>query len=339
MPRRFLTVVALCLLLLFTAGCSPKTQGTAGDAAREDQVLVYASIYPVYDFTKKIGGEKVQVRQIMPAGTDPHHFEPSAKVLADLSKADILIYNGAGMEPWIEKAIQALAGSGVMVVDTSKEIELLSFSDHEEAEGQEGEVHHGEEQQAREGDANQAEHHDEDGHRHDVDPHVWLNPLNVKLQGKAILEALVKADPRNESSYSRNYQQLCQDLDLLHQEYAAGLSKCTRKEIVVAHEAFGYLAKEFGLVQIPIRGLMAEAEPSPTKIKEIVDLSKTHKITHIFFESMVNPKVSEVIAAEIGAVTLELNPLDNLSQEEIDGGQEYFSVMRKNLENLTKALE
>ncbi|WP_227762167.1 metal ABC transporter substrate-binding protein [Zhaonella formicivorans] len=322
-------VLLIFFITLLTAGCTQKSVDTDSEKiAQRNKPVIYTTIYPIYDFTKKIGGSRVEVIQIIPPGVEPHHFELSAKTLAELSKAAVLIYNGAGMEPWIDKIKQALDGSQVMMVDTSSKVNLIAFKENHEEQHEE-EEHEGKIHRV---DGSEGE------HRHDIDPHIWLSPLNAKIQGQAILEALQKADPANADYFLANYEQFARELDELHAEFTTVLNKTKKREIVVAHEALGYLAREYGLVQIPIRGLTAEAEPSPAKIKEIIELAKNHNITYIFFETMVDPKVSQIIAAEIGAGTLQINTLDNITQGQLADGEDYFSLMRQNLDNLKKAL-
>lgn len=304
-------VLALFILFaLFTAGCAPGQTKLSQETAGQDKLVVYTTIYPLYDFTKKIGGDLVEVIQIMPVGTDPHHFEPSAKMLAQLSKAPLVICNGAGMEPWLEKARPILEENQVLVVDTSTNVELLTLEDED------------------------CDHH----HHHGVDPHIWLSPRNAILQGQAILDALMKLDPDNSPYYEENYSQFVAELKNLDEEYQTTLSQVKSKEIIVAHEALGYLARDYRLVQIPLRGLSAEAEPSPAKLREIVQLAKAHGITHVFVEAMMDPKVSQIIAEEIGAQLLEIHTLGNITQKQLAAGEDYFSLMRQNLANLKLAL-
>jgi zinc transport system substrate-binding protein len=296
-------------------GCGKEEEAGATKLdQKNDKLIVYTTIYPLYDFAQKIGGEFIQVHQIIPPGSEAHHFEPSAKLLATLSQADILIFNGADMEPWITKVKGALEKSQLHFVNSSQNVTLLKTI---EEQSHENEDHH---------------------ENHAVDPHIWLSPFNAKLQCQAICDAFVEKDYVHAGYYKENYGQLVEQLNQLDAEYRYALGKCTKKELIVSHNSFGYLARDYGLIQIPIRGLAAEAEPTPGKIKEIIALAKEHDIRYIFYESLIDPKVSRVIAEEAGLKTLELNPLGNLSLKELERGEDYFSVMRANLANLKIAL-
>jgi len=316
---RTVAFILFCLLFLL-AGCTAQDRTDAvQDKTETEKLKVYATIYPVYDFTKKIGGEFIQLAQIIPPGADAHNFEPSAKLLSELTQADLIIYNGANMEPWIPKVITALGNDEGKFVNTSEEIALLEWAGEGEDDNQEETGDH--------------------AHEHfGVDPHVWLNPLNAISQSKAIYQALSKKDPAHAVYYQSNYDNLVTELEKLDQEYRETLQNTVHKEFIVAHASFGYLAKEYGLTQIPIRGLTAEGEPSPTKLKQVISLAQEHGLKYIFYEPLLDPQASEVIAEELGVQTLELNPLGNLTEEQIEQGEDYFSVMRQNLANLKIAL-
>lgn len=170
------------------------------------------------------------------------------------------------------------------------------------------------------------------------DPHVWLNPLNAKKQMEAIKDGLVKVDPSNSRFYQDNYDFYAKKLDELDKAYKEAVNEFTRKEIVVSHEAFGYLCNAYGLTQIAIEGISSESEPTPAKMAQIIKFVKENDVKVIFFEELASPKVAEAIARETGAKTDLLNPLEGLSEENLKAGKDYFLVMEENLEVLKKAL-
>lgn len=323
---RYLVNLLLTFALLITilAGCSNQGQEQR-QAGVVKKLQVYTTIFPVYDFTVNIGGEKVEVKKLVPPGVEPHEWEPSPRDVVGLGSSDIFIYNGVGMEPWVEKFLNSVNKPELLVVDASKEVELLA---------QLGGHSHG--------------HSHSHSHSHNAssggkvveskDPHIWLDPLNAKIMVDNIKDALSKADPANNIYYETNANRYKEELDLLHQEYLAALENAPNKVFVTSHDAFGYLAHRYNLKQISIRGVSPEVEPTPGKVAEIIKIVRNNKISYIFFETLVSPKVSEVIAKETGAEILPLNPLDGLSQNEIDAGKNYLSVMRDNLANLKIAL-
>ena len=186
--------------------------------------------------------------------------------------------------------------------------------------------------------------HEEEGEEEDeehgaFDPHVWLDPMFAKKEMENIKDALVKADPENQAYYEANYETYAQKFDELDQTYKETLSPLPGKSVVVAHEAFGYLCSAYGLTQMGIEGLTPDSEPDPARMALVIDFVKENQVKTIFFEELVSPKVAETIAKETGAGTEVLNPLEGLTDEQLKNGDDYFSVMEKNLDVLKKALE
>jgi len=308
-------LVCLCLALP-ASGCK-----TAGQPALQDnKLIVYTSIYPVQFFAQRIGGDKVQVLNIVPSGAQPHSFEPSTRTVAELSRSKLFIYNGAGMEHYLAKLAPVLEEAGVKLVDTSTGIELLSNQEHEHETPEH---------------ADSATGHHEHG---EFDPHIWLSPKRAMQQGQNIYQALAEIDPANTAYYEDNLHKLQQELEQLDQDFQTTLGKCASRYLVTSHAAFTYLAADYSLQQIPVMGANAEAEPGPATFKDIIQFIKKHNIRYIFQDPLDNPRVSETISSETGASILPLNSLGALSAEEIAAGQDYFTVMYENLANLTKGL-
>jgi len=314
-------VLLIVMVSLLLSSCTTKTSNTT--TIDENKMMVYTSFYAMYDFAGKIGGDKINLINLIPTGTEPHDWEPSAEDIVNLEKADVFIYNGAGMEGWVEKVLESLENKDLIIIETSRDIEIIKTNEDEEHEAEE--EHESEEEQ---------------GHAHlDYDPHVWLDPMFAKKQMEAIKEGLIIADPENKEYYENNYLNNAKLLDELDEEFKDRLALFTKREIIVAHEAYGYLCKAYELKQVPIEGLNADAEPSAARMAEIIEFAKANNIKTIFFEELVSPKVAETIANEIGAQTEVLSPLEGIMEEDLSKGKDYFSVMRDNLEALVKALE
>ncbi len=316
MKKHTLFLFFIISAALLFAGCSSTQDDTLADIDAENEMLtVYTSFYPMYDFAQKIGGDKVSVVNMTPTGTEPHDWEPTAIDITNLENADIFVYNGAGLEHWVDDVLASLQNQDLIAVETSAGLSLL-----------EGEHEHEGEEEAEEEESQ-------------YDPHVWLDPMNAKLQMEAIKNALIEADPDNQAYYEANYEKYAAEIDILDQEFQDALSPLTNRDIIVAHEAFGYLCAAYDLNQIGIEGLAADSEPDAARMAEIIDFAEEQKITTIFFEELVSPKVAETIAAAIGAETAVLNPLEGLSDEQLAAGEDYFSIMRQNLQALTEALQ
>lgn len=348
--KKILNVVTFILLVILFAGCNNmQTSNTdSSDTLVDGKITVYTSFYVMYDFANKIGGDKINVINLVPTGTEPHHWEPSPSDIVNLEKANVFIYSGAGMEGWTEKVLEALENENLIVIEATHNIELLKAKEHEEdANHEESEEHeedtNHEEREELEEDANheESEEHDEDdGHNQlGYDPHVWLDPMLAKKQMENIKEGLIKADPDNKDYYENNYLNYSKLLDELDEEFKNELATYTNRDIIVAHEAYGYLCKAYNLNQVAIEGLNADSEPSPGRMSEIIRFAKENNIQTIFFEELVSPKVAETIAKEIGATTAILSPLEGIKDEDLKAGKDYFIVMRDNLQALKKALE
>ena len=307
--------ILLSVLMLFS-GCGTEQ----GAKAREDGKLsVYASFYMMYDFAQKIGGDKAHITVMVPDGTEPHDWEPAAADIAGLQDADLFIYNGAGMEHWAEDILASLNPSSLIVAEASKGIALREET-HAQAEGE-------------------PEANDEHSGIDPIDPHVWLDPNNAKKELETIKNAFVQADAQNASYYEANYKKWAGEFDALDEAFRAALSALPRKDIIVAHEAYGYLCAAYGLTQIGIEGLTPDSEPDPGRMAEIIELARLKGVTTIFFEELSSPDVANAIAVETGANTAVLSPIEGLTDEERAQGADYVSVMRKNLTALKQALQ
>ena len=333
-------------IVLFS-GCSKgaETKDVGKGAENKEGLKVYASVYPMYDFAKKIAGDKLDVEMVMPQGTEPHGWEPDTKAIKNLESADLFIYNGAGLESWTDKVIDSLSNKDLKVVEASEGVELIKSShdhededhDHEGAEenhNHEAEENHDHNHEAAENNHNHEAHeedHEHEGHHHGgMDPHVWISPKNAKIEMENIKNALAELDKENADYYESNYQKYAKMLDELDAKYSEKLSPLPNKTIVVSHEAYGYLCKDYNLTQIGIKGVNAETEPDAKKMAEIINYVKENKITTIFTEELIDPKVSKIIADETGCLVKVLSPIEGLSEEQIknneDGTGEIYIV-------------
>lgn len=337
--RRFILIIAILLMCTMFFGCSSASKEQVSE--QSDKLKIYTSIYPIYEFTRQVGGDKVQIINVVPAGSEPHEWEPTPKIVAEIVKADVLILSGTGVEPWAEKILKLIDPGKVTVVYAGHNIELIEgIGHHHEDKEPHDEKHHNHDHD-HDTSMEKGQEQKGDSHRHEIDgkdPHVWLDPLNAKIMVDNILAGLIKVDEGNRDAYLSNAETFKKGLDLLHEEYQSALASVQLREFITSHAAFGYLAKRYGLIQIPIRGLSAESEPSPANMAAVTKLAKEKEIKYIFFETLISPKVSEAIAREIQGKTLVLNPLESLTDEEIASGKNYLSVMRDNLGNLKIAL-
>lgn len=272
------------------------------------KLSVIASFYPVAEFARAVGGELVAVVTITPAGVEPHDYEPLPQQISAIYKSDIFLYNGGGVDAWATRIAPDVASRNVVVSELSKTIDVVK-----PAEGSE--------------DPNAA-----------FDPHYWLDPVLAKKEVMNIQQTFAQKDSDHADQYKKNADAYIAKLSALDQSYKNGLATCRNKTVVTSHAAFAYLAKQYGFAVIPISGLSPDEEPSAGRLAEIAKLAKQKNIKYIFFETLASPKLSETISNEIGAQTLEFNPLEGLSSEDQASGKNYLTVMTQNLTNLKTAM-
>lgn len=310
-----LTAGTLLSATLMLTGCGDSSNQGAGNGSASDKMQVVTTFYPMYEFTQKVAGDLADVSVLVPAGTEPHDWEPTAKDVARISEADVFVYNGAGFEAWVDDVLQTVNNQDLKIVEASHGAELV-----------EGHEDHGAGDHTKE-------------HTHGaVDPHIWLDPVLAQHEVQEIAAMLQTADPAHKADYQKNADAYIAELKALDTAFQNGLKDVKSQEIVTSHTAFAYLAKRYGLEQVPISGISPENEPTAVEMKDIVAFAKEHNVKTIFFETLASPKVAQAVAKEVGAETAVLNPLEGLTEEEKKSGLDYIGVMKKNLEELTKAL-
>ena len=332
--KRLLTVLFFLITTTALAACGDDEQ-SATDKAAGNTLSIYTTVYPLQYFTERIGGEYVDVASIYPAGANEHTFEPTQKDMMALADADLFFYVGLGLEGFVDKAQKTLATEHVTLVATADDI------DPEKLDISTGHVH-AEEEHGHE--ATEEEHaheatEEEEEHAHEHDSHVWLSPILSKDLAAVIKEKLTAALPEQEAVFTENYETLIAELDALHQEFEVMAAAANKKTFFVSHAAFGYIAGQYGLTQVPIAGLNSQSEPSQKELTKIVDLAKKENINYIFFEQNVSSNLTTVIQNEVGADSLILHNLSVLTAEDIKNEETYFTLMKKNIDALKTALQ
>jgi len=352
--NRILGTVVSLVAAAALAGCgaassaSSEKAGVAGSGETGEKLKVYTTLYSLEYVTKRIGSDHIEVVNMVPAGVEAHDFEPTARDMVDLAKADLFIYNGNGLELWVEKAVSNLASHHTQVLNATEGLHLENEKNHDTAGGQDA-AENGEKQaagHAAHGDAQPGEETagvSGDGHEHGHshggdDPHVWLDPMLLKAQAEAIRDALAAKDPAHAAAYEENFQKLAADLDQLDREFQEMVGQAAKREFMVSHSAFGYLANRYGLKQIAISGVDPSDEPSPSEMKKLVERVRERGISYVLLEPLASAEMAEVIAREAGVKTATLNPLEAMTEEDLQAGKDYMSIMRENLEALRLAL-
>lgn len=287
-----------------TATNSPTSSGTTPNTSTH-KIKIIASFYPVYEFVKKVGGDKVDASVLIPIGAEPHDFDPTIQQIQGVESAAMLAYSGAAMEStWINKVNPKFA------VDTSKGIHLLTSNDPQ--------IHA------------------------PTDPHIWLNPILAIQQVENIRDGLSKVDPNNAAYYDQNAQNFIGQLKSLDVSIRGNLtsSNCVKRDFIAFHNAFRYFAKQYGLNQHSIAGLTPEGEVLPQRLVQVVQLAKNLGINIIYSEDLVDPRSSHAIADEIpnGKVTV-LSPIEGINKQEQQQGIGYLQKMYQDLSALREGLQ
>ncbi len=289
--------LAVVLFLAMSLAACSGTRRARPEAG--DRMLVVASINPLADFARQIGGDRVQVETMVPPGASPHTYEPKPSQLRDLSRAKVLVLVGLGFEFWADKAISASGNPGLIVVRTSDGLEIL--------------------QQGEGGGGN---------------PHVWLDPIDAIHQVELIRDAFIRADPAGKEVYTANADEYIGRLRALDEEIRKEVSGFSTRKFIAFHPAWAYFARRYGLEQVAVIERTPGREPSPAEIAKIVQAAREAGVKAIFAEPQFSPKAAKVIAQECGAQVLFLDPVGG-----VKGRETYIELMRYNLAQMAKAMK
>ena len=304
--RQTLPLVAVATALL-AAGC-----GSTEDAPADHGLQVVAGFYPLEWAAQRVGGDRVDVSSLTPAGAEAHDLELAPQDVAAVADADLLVYLD-GFQPALDEAARNEAADTAW--DAGRAADLVPTAEEDAHEGETAEEHE--------------EHAGEDEAR---DPHFWLDPVRLASVGDALAERLAEADPDGAAGYEQNAAALRADPEALDAEIRAGLADCAVDTLVTGHEAFGYLADRYGLEVVGISGLSPSQEPDPAQLAEITALVRERGVTTVYTETLVDPAVAETVATEAGVRTAVLDPIEGLTDE--SAGSDYLEVMRANLATL-----
>jgi zinc transport system substrate-binding protein len=263
----------------------------SGTAAAGSKRSVVAAFYPVAYAVQRVGGDRVDVTNLTPAGAEPHDLELTPDQIDEILDADLVVDLGHGFQPAVEKAAEERDGPTVSLLRAGT-----------------------------------------------TDPHIWLDPVRMEGIVRTVQRELTRTDPKGGALYARNAQRFLAELATLQTRYAHGLASCERSVFVTGHEAFGYLAKRYGLRQEGVAGLSPDAEPDAKRLGQLADLVRRLGVPVVFTEDLVSPRISETLAREAGVRTETLNPLEGLTDAELHRGANYVSVMDQNLTKLRGAL-
>ena len=336
MSKRILAAACAAATALALSACS--STASSGDGSSKDGSLtVMASFYPLKYLAEKVGGEHVSVTSLTPDGAEPHDLELSPKMVDSLSSADAVIYL-AGFQSAVDEAIEQQAPKTVIDVSSAAELVEAGTDANHPSEDEEDAT---DEAQSGETEAHDHDHEGHDqadhDHHHDMsaDPHFWLDPVRMAKAATLVGDKLAEADSAHADTYKANAKALAEELTTLGDTLVTKTSTCKVKTFVTAHTAFGYLADRTGLTQVGISGLDPDSSPSPARLAEISQIAKEQGVTTIFTEALIDPKVAQTLADDLGITTAVLDPIES----QTDASKDYAATMNSNIDALTKALD
>jgi zinc transport system substrate-binding protein len=286
-------------------------QPVAGSA----KIKIVTTLFPLYEFAREVGGSNAEVSLLLPPGIEPHAYEPTPADISRINEADIFVYTGELMEPWVQRLLPGVTNQNLQIIDASQGNKLLVGR--------------------RSNEANERWEH------RDRDPHIWLDfSIDMKIVD-AVAEALIERDSAHSKDYLENADAYKAKLAALDAAYQAGLRECaTRTVFFGGHLAFGYLATKYGLKFVsPYAGFSPDAEPSAQAVAGLITEMKKMGVKHIYFEELIDPKIARVIADEAGARAELLDAAHNISADEFAQGVTFLAIMDENLKKLREGLQ
>ncbi|NPA59108.1 MAG: zinc ABC transporter substrate-binding protein [Epsilonproteobacteria bacterium] len=269
---------------------------------------VMLSTFSLYDMAKNIAKDTFEVGMILPFGVDAHSFEPTPKLMAKILDSDLVVYSGAGLEPWTHSF-----EFKSKVINMSKFVHLIKSKKHHKSSSHE---HHGA-----------------------LDPHYWLDIQNMIDAVGVLTKEFITLLPQNKELYNKNKDNYIKMLKSLDTKYKDTLSECKKDTIIVNHNAFSYLSKNYGFHVEALSGLSPDAQPDAKSIINLMQHIKEHNVSTIFFESFVSDRAMMSISKEVGVKLDVLQPIGNITADEAKQNLSYEKIMLLNLEKISTALE
>lgn len=317
--KKMLKVVSILFITtILLIGCADTTEQDSVES--EDTVHIVTSMFPMYEITKEIAGNRAEISVMVGANEDAHHYEPSARAVAAVNEADIFVYSSDEMEFWVESLLSVVENEDLIVVELGEGIDFEMHSDDDHDHDDHG--------------------HGHDGHDHgNLDPHFWLNPVSVESQLTLIVDALLAVDSEGKDLYEAEAKRFSDELLALDQAYQEAFDSATNRSFVVQHQAFGHLAHQYDLNQVAIGGLTTEIEPSPNQLAKIVELINEQQLPIIYYQSGESSTIAETIANETGTEIGVLYDLESMPAAFENADQPYLDAMKENLNQLKLSIQ
>lgn len=300
---------ALIFLILILSAHS--AQVFSDSSPTSAKIKIVTSIFPLKEFAEAVSGDRGEASLLLPPGAEVHTWQPRPSDIVRLASSDLLIYIGANLEPWLEEMLKGIPKPNFRTLETSRGLSLINRSGEKK----------------------------DSSHSRAVDPHIWLDFSYDQIIVDRIRDLLTEIEPGYAAQFARNADLYKRRLQNLDEKFRTGLQNCGQRVFILGgHEAFGYLAKRYQLDQISLYGLSPDSEPTPKQVMEVIELAKKYRMKAIYFELFVSDRLAKMVAKEIGAKILVLNPAHILSKKQLMSGVTFFDIMEENLKNLKDGL-
>jgi len=299
-------IVCMCCIAIVL-----QSQSRVPQKQKSGKIIVVTTLFPLYDIARQIGGDAVEVKLLLPPGVEAHAFNPTPQDMMTIESADIFIFTGKFMEPWVDKVLGSIANKNIVVVDASIGTKQINAASHTagETEGS-------------------------------IDPHIWLDVDNMNTMVDSITRAVVAKDPKNSVMIEPKSLEYKAKLAGFDESMKRMIPSCASKEIIYGgHYAFGYFATRYGLLYTAAQGLAPDSEPTVQDLTALVDQIRKEKIRYVYYEELSSPKVAEVLASETGASLLLLNAGHNISKTQLSSGTTFLDILQADKQNIQIGLE
>lgn len=367
--NKFSKLLALSLVLVMCASCFYGCSSNKDEEKSSKKIKVVATIFPVYDFLREIGGDKIDLTMLMTPGAETHSYEPTPKDMKTVSNADLFAYVGGDSDEWVEKILDGNKNDKMKVItlmdcvktvaeehvegmeeehdhdhdedaDSKKDSDTDKHDEHEDKDKKDEHADEHKDEHDHEDEDKDEHDHDHDSDEPEQDEHVWTSPQNAIQIVKKLIAELSKVDPDNADYYKKNSENYIKKLKGLDKKFEDVVKNGKRKEIIFGDRfPFRYFVDRYGLkYYAAFPGCSTDTEASASTVAFLTNKVKEDQIPVIFHIELSNNKIAESIAEATGAKILQLNAVHNVTKEDFEKGETYLSLMEKNLKPLEEAL-
>ena len=330
MFKRFFSFFLIAVSAFFMTGC-----GKESELSTEDGLVVVASVFPAYDFTREIAGDCASITLLIPPGTEIHGFEPTPQDIIRIENCDVLVCNGGESEEWLEEILEGCDRELTVV----RMMDCVETVEEETREGMQAAHHaHSHEHEEEHEHGHEEEHEHE--HEKEYDEHVWSSPVNAALICEELCRVLCRTDEMNAAFYSDNCKAYVEKLDVLNNRIKETVDQAVNRTLVFADRfPVRYFVEEYGLdYYAAFPGCAEDTEPSAKTVAFLIDRVRERDLPAVFYIEFSNGKMADIICEDTGCQKLLFHSCQNVSADEFASGVTYLELMEKNAEHLREAL-